>query len=185
MQPIKPGVTPLDLQNIRKLNEDALQTRATEQLGGEVRSASRSSVSKEEKEVAGQEDAVEFAPTPKKSASVPVKKSESAPQDPPSVKEEASEEEEPTQAESAGVPEKLDYTESERAFLERLEELNNQAKELRAMWRKLYMEWYEAQLKWMEDLENFRQSTGLLWTEVSVARWGQGERHSEAFRALL
>lgn len=189
MKPVQQGVTPLDLKNIRKLNEDALQTRATQNLGAELKAGSQSKVSKEEKLTAGQEDEVVLAGQPE--AATKTTKSTKATKS-ASDGSSARVSEEETPAESAeetsnqsGVPDKPDYTDSEKAFLERLEELNNQAKELRAMWRKLYMEWHESQLKWMEDLENFRQSTTLMWQEVSVSRWIQGTRHAEAARSLL
>lgn len=189
MKPVQQGVTPLDLKNIRKLNEDALQTRATQNLGAELKAGSQSKVSKDEKLSAGQDDEVVLASP----AEAPARTGQStkvtkAPNDGSSAR--VSEEETPAESKeeasaSSGVPDKPDYTDSEKAFLERLEELNNQAKELRAMWRKLYMEWYESQLKWMEDLENFRQSTTLMWQEVSVSRWVQGTKHAEAARSLL
>lgn len=192
MKPVQQGVTPLDLKNIRKLNEDALQTRATQNLGAELKAGSQSKVSKEEKLSAGQEDEVVLAGQPeakaaKSSESSKTAKTRSA-NDGSSARvseEDAATETSEETSSQSGVPDKPDYTDSEKAFLERLEELNNQAKELRTMWRKLYMEWYESQLKWMEDLENFRQSTTLMWQEVSVSRWIQGTKHAEAARSLL
>ena len=41
------------------------------------------------------------------------------------------------------------------------------------------------QMQAVEDMENFRQTTGLLWTDVCTSRWIQGARHSEAIRSIL
>mgnify|MGYP000905400916 CR=1 FL=1 len=71
------------------------------------------------------------------------------------------------------------------AFLNRLRELEDQRKTLADMWRKIYMDYMADQLQAAEDMENFRQTTGLLWTDVTTARWVQGARHSEAVRSIL
>ena len=65
MQPVSQGVSALDLQKIRQQNDDSLQARATQQMGGELKAGTVGGVSKEEKLTAGQGDQVDLSPKDK------------------------------------------------------------------------------------------------------------------------
>ncbi|MBS2036189.1 hypothetical protein JST97_14460 [bacterium] len=208
MQPVSQGVSSLDLQKLRQHNEEALQARATNQMGAELKAGSGTGVSKDEKLTAGQGDQVDLTPKDKKAIKTPSPDSVTPP--PSSTANTASsapteQSSSPNPSEthtpedsgnSGGDPPPADpgnggnsqkplYSESQQAFLNRLRELEDQRKTLSDMWRKNYMDWMADQLQAAEDYENFRQSTGLLWTDVTTARWVQGARHSEAVRSIL
>jgi len=197
MQPVSQGVTALDLQKIRQQNEDSLQARATQQLGAQLKTAANKGVSEEEKQTAGQGDQVDIKPdskntqAPKSGASQAQttssssKSSESKSEDTSESSSSESKSESKSEESQQPQPGKIEYSEQQKAFLERLKELEQQAKSLRDMWRKMYMDWMEDQLKAAEDWENFRQSTAMMWNEVAVSRWVQGTRHAEAVRGLL
>lgn len=195
MQPVSQGVTALDLQKIRQQNEDSLQSRATQQLGAQLRTAANKVVSEEEKQTAGQGDQVDIKSDSKKAKSVPPqaqaseasKSSQSSESKSEDTSASSSESKSESKSEDSQTtqPGKIEYSEQQKAFLERLKELEQQAKSLRDMWRKMYMDWMEDQLKAAEDWENFRQSTAMMWNEVAVSRWVQGTRHAEAVRGLL
>lgn len=195
MQPVSQGVNALDLQKIRQQNEDSLQSRATNQLGAELKKGADSTVSEEEKLTAGEQpgDQVQIktpsrVSTPNKGSGDP-SKSGSSKSGPSTKGDSPSSSSSPSPSSQSGnqqpQPGKIEYTDSQKQFLARLEELNQQAKTLRDMWRKMYMDYMEDQMKAREDMENFRQSTMLLWTDISVSRWVQGARHAEAVRGLL
>jgi predicted lipid-binding transport protein (Tim44 family) len=193
MQPVPQGVTALDLQKIRQQNENSLQVRATQQLGAQLKTAANESVSEEEKLTAGQGDQVDIEAKTKisrssSSSSSARSQSSSAktPQESTSSEEPAPEppSQEPPSEPPVETP-KIEYSDAQKAFLSRLEELEKQNKTLRDMWRKMYMDWLDDQLKAREDMENFRQSTMLMWNEVATSRWIQGTRHAEAVRGLL
>jgi hypothetical protein len=205
MQP----VSPLDLQKIRQHNENALQTRATNQMGAELKAGSGTAVSKDEKLTAGQGDQVEFskdkkaqktvAPDTASTGASSASSSTAAPAADPATTQPASPSETHTPDDSPGsggdpgTPDpgngnnnqKPLYSDSQLAFINRLRELEDQRKTLADMWRKMYMDYMTDQLQAAEDMENFRQTTGLLWTDVTTARWVQGARHSEAVRSIL
>lgn len=209
MQPVSKGVSALDLQKIRQQNEDGLQTRATQQLGAELKTGTTGGVSKEEKLTAGQDDQVDLSPKDKSarsatkttspdSATTSTPSSSTAPAGDSVEAKTPQPGSETIQRDEAGSGDqgsgggsqqpgsgKVEYSESQQAFLNRLRELEDQAKTLRDMWRKLYMDYMADQLQAVEDMENFRQTTGLLWTDVTTARWVQGARHSEAIRSIL
>lgn len=202
MQP----VSPLDLQKIRQHNESALQARAANQMGAELKAGSGTGVSKDEKLTAGQGDQVEFSkdkkavktPAPD-TASTGSSASSSTTAAPESTSQQTSSSETHTADDSgssngdSGSPDPGDgnnnqkplYSDSQLAFINRLRELEDQRKTLADMWRKMYMDYMTDQLQAAEDMENFRQTTGLLWTDVTTARWVQGARHSEAIRSIL
>ncbi|MBN9419949.1 MAG: hypothetical protein J0I12_31125 [Candidatus Eremiobacteraeota bacterium] len=206
MQPVSQGVSSLDLQKLRQQNEDSLQTRATQQLGAELKAGSKSGVSKEEKLTAGQDDQVDLTAAQDKSTrsssktaspdstvasnSAPPASSETSAKSTPSetAPETSSSPEMPADNGSqspAPDPQKPLYSDDQLAFANRLRELEDQRKTLQDMWRKLYMDWMADQMQAAEDMENFRQTTGLLWTDVCTSRWIQGARHAEAMRSLL
>ncbi|MBX3168301.1 MAG: hypothetical protein KF760_12865 [Candidatus Eremiobacteraeota bacterium] len=199
MQPVSKGVSTLDLQKLRQQNDDSLQTRATQQLGAELKAGSQSGVSKEEKLTAGQDDQVDLTAKEKSARStsrtpapeVPVPASSANPTETASESSAQSTAAETAQEENSGGgsqqpdPQKPLYNEEQLAFANRLRELEDQRKTLADMWRKLYMDYMADQMQAVEDMENFRQTTGLLWTDVCTSRWIQGARHSEAMRSLL
>ena len=207
MQPVSQGVSSLDLQKLRQQNDDSLQTRATQQLGAELKAGSKSGVSKEEKLTAGQDDQVDLtakdgstrssSKTASPDSTVPSNGTTPSPASETYAKSTRAETEpekpsvnpEPP-ADSSGQspapdPQKPLYSDDQLAFANRLRELEDQRKTLQDMWRKLYMDWMADQMQAVEDMENFRQTTGLLWTDVCTSRWIQGARHSEAMRSLL
>ena len=207
MQPVSQGVSAIDLQKIRQQNEDSLQARATQQLGAELKTGTTGGVSKEEKLTAGQGDQVDLSAKDKSSRTATKGPSPDSattssatttaaptadsvePKTPAPGSETIDREDSGTGDQGGGSPPpgsgKVEYSESQQAFLNRLRELEDQAKTLRDMWRKLYMDYMADQLQAVEDMENFRQTTGLLWTDVTTARWVQGARHSEAIRSIL
>ncbi len=206
MQPVSKGVSTLDLQKIRQQNDDSLQTRATQQLGAELKAGTKSGVSKEEKLTAGQDDQVDLTAAKDKSArstsksaspesSVPANSTVSASSANPtpstsepsaqSTSQETSQEDNSSGGSPQPDPQKPLYNEEQLAFANRLRELEDQRKTLQDMWRKLYMDYMADQMQAIEDMENFRQTTGLLWTDVCTSRWIQGARHSEAIRSIL
>lgn len=198
MNPLGQTVSGVDLQKVRQQNEDSLQTRATQHLTAEVKTSADSTTTEAEKLTAGEtKDLVDVAATPKAD---PKGKSKSAPKPESggsSVSSSSTSESSSSSSTSEGGPEsksdssgpvppdKPEYTDAEKQFLERLEELNKQAAEQRKMWRKIYMEWVEMQMKWREDLENFAQATYVMWEEVALSRATQSSKHAEAVRALL
>lgn len=201
MNPLGQPVTGVDLAKVRQLNDDSLQTRATQHLTAELKTSADSTTSEAEKLTAGESDLVDVAPAekPKSSRKAETKtegRSASAGSRSASPSSSTKTEEPPEASSSSSStsssgdgsptpPDKPEYTDAEKQFLERMEELNKQAAENRKMWRKVYMEWYEQQLKWREDLENFAQATYLMWEEVALSRATQSSKHSEAVRALL
>lgn len=206
MQPVSQGVSSLDLQKLRQHNEEALQTRATNQMGAELKAGSGAGVSKDEKLTAGQGDQVDIgkkavktpAPDTVSSGSSTSNTTSAAPADQSGTASSSSETHTSDDAGNSGGgdPPPADpgngnnnqkplYSESQQAFLNRLRELEDQRKTLADMWRKNYMDWMADQLQAAEDYENFRQTTGLLWTDVCTSRWVQGARHSEAIRSIL
>lgn len=205
MQPVSQSVNALDLQKLRQQNEEALQNRATTQLGSELKTASGRGVSHDEKLVAGQKDQVAFTTAGKTSSSTSTQPpSSSLPADPKSSSSSSttasetassssstttdassSSEQQTTEQNSSQEEQKPLYSDSQQAFIKRLQELEDQRKALADMWRKMYMDFITDQLKAAEELENFRQSTALLWTDVATSRWIQGARQSEAVRSLL
>ena len=206
MQPVSQGVSTLDLQKLRQQNEDSLQTRATQQLGAELKAGTKGGVSKEEKLTAGQDDQVDLTPkdksarsatktaSPDSTGTVPASSASpnsAAPTAQSSATETAAE---TSTSENSGDgggqqpapnPQKPLYSDDQLAFANRLRELEDQRKTLQDMWRKLYMDYMADQMQAVEDMENFRQTTGLLWTDVCTSRWIQGARHSEAIRSIL
>ena len=197
MQPVSQGVTAFDLHRSRQQNDESLQTRATQNLGAELKTASNKGVTEEEKLTAGQGDQVDVSKTDPK-AKAKAKSQSSVPQSSVSKQSDPSSKDEGTEPPATDPPSgetpspvpdppesKIQYTDSQKVFLERLEELDKQAKTLRDMWRKDYMDWIEDQLKAREDMENFRQGTMLMWNEVATSRWIQGTRHAEAIRGML
>ena len=208
MQPVSQGVSTIDLQKIRQQNEDSLQARATQQMGAELKTGTTGGVSKEEKLTAGQDDQVDLTPKDKSSRSATKSPSPDSatttaasttaapaadsvePKTPAPGSETINRDDSGSGGDQGGGSPppgsgKVEYSESQQAFLNRLRELEDQAKTLRDMWRKLYMDYMADQLQAVEDMENFRQTTGLLWTDVTTARWVQGARHSEAIRSIL
>jgi hypothetical protein len=205
MQPVSQGVSSLDLQKLRQQNEDSLQTRATQQLGAELKAGSKSGVSKEEKLTAGQDDQVDLTAAKEKASSSktasPDSTVSSSSANPASVSPESSVKSTPAETapetstattdsgsssqQPAPDPQKPLYSDDQLAFANRLRELEDQRKTLQDMWRKLYMDWMADQMQAAEDMENFRQTTGLLWTDVCTSRWIQGARHADAMRSLL
>lgn len=206
MQPVSKGVSTLDLQKIRQQNDDSLQTRATQQMGAELKAGTRSGVSKEEKLTAGLDDQVDLSAakgksahsasksaTPDSTGTVPA--SSANPSTSTSEPTAQSTSQQTTQEENSGGdsgggsqqpdPQKPLYNDEQLAFANRLRELEDQRKTLQDMWRKLYMDYMADQMQAVEDMENFRQTTGLLWTDVCTSRWIQGARHSEAIRSIL
>lgn len=205
MQPVSKGVSTLDLQKIRQQNDDSLQTRATQQLGAELKAGTKSGVSKEEKLTAGQDDQVDLtaakeklarstskatspdstvsasSANPSGSTSEPSAQSTSS----ETIQEENSGGSNPGEGSQQPDPQKPLYNEEQLAFANRLRELEDQRKTLADMWRKLYMDYMADQMQAVEDMENFRQTTGLLWTDVCTSRWIQGARHAEAIRSIL
>ena len=186
MQPVSQGVTALDLQKIHQQNEDSLQTRATQHLGAELKTD----------DVKKEEDQVDLTPKEPKAKAKATKSSSTskAPQQTSSTSSASSSKEEEPQPPADEQPPsggeeppdaKIEYSDAQKAFLSRLEELEKQNKTLRDMWRKIYMDWLDDQLKAREDMENFRQSTMVMWNEVATSRWIQGTRHAEAVRGLL
>ena len=204
MQPVSKGVSTLDLQKLRQQNEDGLQTRATQQLGAELKAGTKGGVSKEEKLTAGQDDQVDLTAKEKTRSASKTASPDStvaasanpAPNSAPTAQSTAAEttpESSKSNSESPGDgsqnpppnTQKPLYNDDQLAFANRLRELEDQRKTLQDMWRKLYMDYMADQMQAIEDMENFRQTTGLLWTDVCTSRWIQGARHSEATRALL
>lgn len=203
MNPIGQPVTGVDLGKIRQQNEDSLQTRATQQLGAEVKAAAtNSTASKVEKEAAGDDrfEAVVEKPAPQARAA-----KSAAPQNSASTGSSSSAAECSNSASTSSVkadengscpPDNggstpppgnggPDYTEGEKQFLLRMEEMEKQAAEQRKMWRQVFKDWYDSLLKWKEDLENFAQATYLLWHDIAIGRSVQMAKQSEAVRALL
>ena len=206
MQPVSQGVSTLDLQKLRQQNDDSLQTRATQQLGAELKAGTKGGVSKEEKLTAGQDDQVDLSAKDKNARSTKAPSPDStvpsysanpsataAPSAQSTPAETAPETSISGNSENPGDgggqqpanPQKPLYSDDQLAFANRLRELEDQRKTLQDMWRKLYMDYMADQMQAVEDMENFRQTTGLLWTDVCTSRWIQGARHSEAIRSIL
>lgn len=206
MQPVSQGVSTLDLQKLRQQNEDSLQTRATQQMGAELKAGTKGGVSKEEKLTAGQDDQVDLsakdksarstkAPSPDSTSTAPSYSASAtaAPSAQSTSTETAPETSVSGNSQNPGDggqqpapdPQKPLYNDDQLAFANRLRELEDQRKTLQDMWRKLYMDYMADQMQAIEDMENFRQTTGLLWTDVCTSRWIQGARHSEAIRSIL
>ena len=212
MQPVSQGVSTLDLQKLRQQNEDSLQTRATQQMGAELKAGTKGGVSKEEKLTAGQDDQVDLSAKDKSTRSatktaspdstVPSYSANPSATAAPSAQSTATETAPETSTsgnsqnpgdgdgdgggqQPAPDPQKPLYNDDQLAFANRLRELEDQRKTLQDMWRKLYMDYMADQMQAIEDMENFRQTTGLLWTDVCTSRWIQGARHSEAIRSIL
>lgn len=206
MQPVSQSVSSLDLQKLRQQNDDSLQTRATQQLGAELKAGTKGGVSKEEKLTAGQDDQVDLsakdksarstkAPSPDSSVpsysanpsttAAPSTPAETAPETSISGNSENPGDGGGGQQPPSNNPQKPLYSDDQLAFANRLRELEDQRKTLQDMWRKLYMDYMADQMQAVEDMENFRQTTGLLWTDVCTSRWIQGARHSEAIRSIL
>ena len=182
MKPVDSGV-PLDLRSIRKLNEDSLQTRATQQLGAELKTASGSSVSKDEKLTAGQSDQVEL-----KGAEQPEKaeKPEAGSSAETNKPEPLNEEQQPP-SEPPSEPEKptIEYSEAEKAFLERMEKKAEEADIWRQFWIKEFM---AEQASRRDHFKNWLQLH--LWTQEMQAdlaneRKIQSTKWSEAIGAML
>jgi len=207
MQPVSQGVSTLDLQKLRQQNDDSLQTRATQQMGAELKAGTKGGVSKEEKLTAGQDDQVDLSAKDKTARSTKASSPDStvpsysanpsataAPSAQSTPAETAPETSISGNSENPGDgggqqpapnPQKPLYSDDQLAFANRLRELEDQRKTLQDMWRKLYMDYMADQMQAVEDMENFRQTTGLLWTDVCTSRWIQGARHSEAIRSIL
>ena len=207
MQPVSQGVSTLDLQKLRQQNDDSLQTRATQQMGAELKAGTKGGVSKEEKLTAGQDDQVDLSAKDKSARSTKAPSPDStvpsysanpsataAPSAQSTPAETAPETSISGNSENPGDgggqqpapnPQKPLYSDDQLAFANRLRELEDQRKTLQDMWRKLYMDYMADQMQAVEDMENFRQTTGLLWTDVCTSRWIQGARHSEAIRSIL
>jgi hypothetical protein len=211
MNPLGQPVSGVDLQKVRQLNEDSLQTRATQHLTAEVKTSADSTTTEAEKLTAGEsKDLVDVAgataaaktktavkadgrSTSRSASGASAPASSSDAELSSSSADSASASTSSSSSSSSGSasegsptpPDKPEYTEAEKQFLERMEELNKQAAEQRKMWRKIYMEWVEMQMKWREDLENFAQATYLMWEEVALSRATQSSKHAEAVRALL
>ena len=191
---------PSDAQ-VRRSNEDALLLRAQTQLGAEAKKAANQAVRPEEDQVtlqgnskvktdgsdklaaaAAASASVSTSADPSNSASV--NSSQDGGQTPPPSNGSQA----PPSNDSQNPPpgqEQPQFTDAQTAFLESATTSSADRSKERDMWRTLWADWMERQMKWLEDLENFRQSVYVMWQEVAVSRWVQGQRHAEAVRSLL
>lgn len=180
---------PLDLRSIRNLNDESLKTRATTQLGAELKTAAGSGVSKEEKLTAGQSDQVDIQKTPGSSAHTNQPEPLDAPQ-PPSNEPPSNEppSNEPPVNEPPSPPPyqpTIEYTEAEKAFLERMEKKEEEVD----IWRQFWMK--EFQLEQASRRDHFKNWLQYyLWTQEMQAdlaneRKIQSTKWSEAIGAML
>jgi hypothetical protein len=175
------GSGPSDAQ-VRQGNESAMLLRAQTQLAGEVKKSANQAVRPEEDLVTlqGRQRQKPDGKDQLSSASTSQSGGQAPPQGPPSNGSAP-----PSNGSTPPSNQEAVFPEAHAAQLEADASSNTNRSKERDMWRTLWADWMERQMKWLEDLENFRQSVYVMWQEVAVSRWAQSGRHAEAVRSLL